>query len=152
MSTTLIISVVAGSIISMIILITIAIAIMFRKEIRNIRAARKLKGQEFVCAQSGKCCGYTVTVGEFDKHQMREAGFDPNENVTTRFGISYLKRVKGFCTFMKTDECSGKKSCGIYKDRFYICRRFPYLTYGGIKAIDTRCPEVQRMLRATPKK
>lgn len=123
------------------------IAVMFRTELRNIRAARKLKDQEFNCQQCGKCCGFTVVVGEFDKKQLVDSGRDLAECVTTKLGVSYLKKVSDACCFLTKGECDGKNSCSIYKDRLYICRRFPYLTYAGVKAIDTRCPEVQRMLK-----
>jgi len=123
------------------------IAAMFRTELGNILAARKLKDREFSCGQCGKCCGFTVVVGEFDKKQLVDSGNDLSECVTTKLGVSYLKKEDNACCFLKQNKCSDKKQCSIYEDRLYICRRFPYLTYAGFKAIDKRCPEVQRMLK-----
>ena len=118
----------------------------FKVEINNILAARKLKDREFVCSQCGKCCAFTVVVGDFDVHQLEKSGFDTGECVSKKLGVRHLTKIDGYCSFFKNNGCSGKKNCGIYDQRLYICRRFPYLTYAGFKAIDTRCPEVQRML------
>ena len=132
------------------VLLTLAfiVIVFFKTEIKNILAARKLKKQEFNCSQCGKCCSFTVVVGDFDVHQLKEAGFDTDSCVSTKFGVRHLTKTDGYCSFLENGACLGKKSCGIYNDRLYICRRFPYISYSGFNAIDTRCTEVQNMLNS----
>lgn len=142
------ITTIIGLLIAVIITGAIIVAVIFHIELGNILAFRKLHGQEFNCKQCGKCCGFTVVVGEFDKKQLEESGKKLTECVTKKLGVSYLKKVGNACCFLETSECLEKKACNIYEDRLYICRRFPFLTYAGFKAIDKRCPEVQLMLKA----
>jgi len=128
---------------------TAMIAVLFRTEVKNILASRKLASSEFSCSQCGKCCGFTVVVGDFDIHQLEESGQDLSHCVTSKAGVKYLTKTVGECYFVRGGkEYSCSKECSIYNDRLYICQRFPHLKYAGIKAIDTRCPEVQRMLKA----
>jgi len=130
----------------MMLFVALVLAFLFKTEIRNIMAARKLNGRKFKCGQCGLCCGYTVVVGNFDKHHLTEKGYQLDECVSTTCGVSRLKKVDGACCFLKDNPNGDGKACSIYEDRLYICRRFPFLKYAGIKAIDTRCPQVQTML------
>ena len=124
-------------------LIGLSLAWMFKNEIRAIGLARRFPREEFVCARCGKCCGFVVNLSKADLARLKGAGVDEKDVVERKLGVAILKHVDDKCVFLKWD-ADGKAACDVYAHRPYICRRFPYCRYLGMRAADPRCPVFKR--------
>jgi len=121
-------------IIKLIVMITspfLLIFLLFRKEIKNIKAYTK----DFKCSRCGHCCQFAVLLNKKDIQNIISKGYAPDSFLEKKNLLNLLKKNKtGFCIFLNSDN-----SCSIYEVRPQACRKFPYLKYPFFKGCDTRC-------------
>jgi len=111
-----------------------AIAWFFRTEMAAVRLRKK---STFHCNRCGHCCGFNIILTQKDIDKIKETGAEEKEFLDNKLGIKMLKKKNGKCVFMRMEDQSA--TCSIYEARPVICKRFPSVSYLGIKGYDTRC-------------
>lgn len=114
-----------------------ALALFFRQEIKSIRLAKT----PFQCQRDGRCCAaFNVTLTRADVERLAANGVNIKDVVIKRWGFNLLRKTPdGACVFLERDQDNGQARCAIYAGRPDICRRFPNVSFLGIKGKDCRC-------------
>ena len=81
---------------------------------------RKKKDQ-FDCIKCGLCCALRV---EPEEKEIKKIERNTGQGRDSFMEGRYLKRVNGYCTFLKNK--NGENICSIYKFRPKICSRWPF--------------------------
>ena len=81
---------------------------------------RKKKNQ-FNCIKCGLCCALMV---EPDEKEIKKIERNIGQGRDSFMEGRYLKRVNGYCTFLKNK--NSENICSIYKFRPKICRGWPF--------------------------
>ncbi len=77
----------------------------------------------------GLCCTLLVRLGPDDIARIRALGFNEDFFVdSTSRGDKILRRVNGYCRFLKIEE--GIATCTIYESRPRICREYVCIEEG----------------------
>jgi len=106
------------------------------------------------CQACGKCCkeywwceGNAEVAGRF----AELVGINSLVELRQRGDISfYLVTINRPC--MHLEECKGKYSCNIYKDRPNMCKQFPdNVPISYFKALQDKCPIMAKTLKELKK-
>jgi len=98
---------------------------------------------KFKCLMCGECCKPKVHVTELEIKTIEKLGFKRKDFMK---GIKVLKRVNGYCVFLKNK--NDKKVCSIYKHRPSICRKWPFFSYSSIIPLHWffKCPSLKNLI------
>ncbi len=75
------------------------------------------------CRRCGYCCSLTVKLADEDIARIKKKGYDEDYFVEEKGQFKCLKRINGYCVFLKIDE--GIASCRIYPFRPNRCVEYP---------------------------